>query len=85
LKALAAVFSSFGVRATIRGPQYDRPRPRRAPGGNRVRVFRGLRERRSAIVAIKAVAVELFIDRDVIRDEIAAIAAPQVKLSPMPS
>jgi hypothetical protein len=85
LEALAVVSSSFGVRATTRGSEFHHPRRRRAPGSDRVRIFGGLRERRTAIVAIKAVVVESFTDGAVIRDEIAATRTPQVKLSPMTS
>jgi hypothetical protein len=85
LEALGAVLSSFGMRATMRGPQFYRRRRPRAPGGDRLRIFGGLRERRTAIVATKSVVVAGFTDGDVIRDESAAITAPPVKLSPKTS
>jgi hypothetical protein len=73
------------VRAGIRRPPFFPRRRPKAPRGNRVRIFRGLPERISAIVSIKAAIVERFTDGAVIRDEIAAPVPPQVKLSPMTS
>jgi hypothetical protein len=83
--SLAAVFSSFGLRATMREPHVYPGCRGRAPAGDGGRIFSGLRERCSATVAIKSVVVEPFTDGAVMRDEIAVIAASQVKVSPMAS